>query len=46
MVPEFYTAYHRSGNPGPLIPILAHNREDLVSMVRLVARLREVCHAG
>jgi uncharacterized protein YprB with RNaseH-like and TPR domain len=46
MVPEFYTAYHRSGNPGPLLPILAHNREDLVSMVRLVARLREVCLAG
>lgn len=46
MVPEFYTAYHRTGNPGPLVPILAHNREDLVSMVRLVARLREVCHGG
>lgn len=46
MVPEFYTAYHRSGNPGPLVPILAHNREDLLSMVRLVSRLREVCHAG
>lgn len=46
MVPEFYTAYHRTGNPGPLLPILAHNREDLISMVRLVARLREVCHAG
>jgi uncharacterized protein YprB with RNaseH-like and TPR domain len=46
MVPEFYTAYHRSGNPGPLIPIIAHNREDLVSMVRLVARLREVCYAS
>jgi uncharacterized protein YprB with RNaseH-like and TPR domain len=46
MVPEFYTAYHRTGNPGPLLPILAHNRDDLVSMVRLVARLREVCHAG
>lgn len=46
MVPEFYWAYYRSGNPGPLVPILAHNREDLVSMVRLVARLREVCLAG
>lgn len=46
MVPEFYTAYHRSGNPGPLLPILAHNREDLVSMVRLVTHLREVCCAG
>ena len=46
MVPEFYTTYHRTGNPGPLVPILAHNREDLVSMVRLVARLREVCHVG
>lgn len=45
MVPEFYTAYCRTGNPGPLLPILAHNRSDLVSMVRLVALLRGVCHA-
>ncbi len=46
MVPEFYAAYQRTGNPGPLLPVLAHNREDLVSMVRIVARLREVCHAA
>ncbi len=46
MVPEFYTEYYRTGNPGPLVPILSHNREDLVSMVRLVTRLREVCHGS
>lgn len=46
MVPEFYAAFQRSGNPGPLLPILRHNREDLVSMVRIVAALREVCHAA
>ena len=46
MVPEFYAAFQRTGNPGPLLPILAHNREDLVSMVRIVAQLREVCHAA
>jgi uncharacterized protein YprB with RNaseH-like and TPR domain len=45
MVPEFYSAYLRTGSPGPLLPILSHNRKDLVSMVRLVARLREICHA-
>lgn len=46
MVPEFYAAFQRSGNPGPLLPIIHHNREDLVSMVRIVASLREACHAA
>ena len=42
----FNDHYHRTGNPGPLVPILSHNCEDLVSMVRLVTRLREVCHGS
>lgn len=46
MVPEFYAAFQRSGNPGPLLPVIAHNREDLVSMVRIVASLREACYAA
>jgi uncharacterized protein YprB with RNaseH-like and TPR domain len=36
MVPEFYESYHRSGNPGPLIPIVEHNREDIISLARLL----------
>ncbi len=46
MVPEFYAAFQRSGNPGPLVPVITHNRQDLVSMVHIVASLREACHAA
>ena len=41
MVPEFYEAYISTGNPGPLVPIVRHNRQDLVSLARLFALLRE-----
>lgn len=40
MVPEFYDAYQRTGNPGPLVPVVEHNRQDLVSLARLFAILR------
>lgn len=39
MVPEFYDAYQRTGNPGPLVPVLAHNRQDVISLVHLMAAL-------
>jgi len=35
MVPEFYEAYLRSGNCGPLVPVIEHNRQDVVSLARL-----------
>jgi uncharacterized protein len=35
MVPEFYHAYLASGNPGPLVPVVDHNRQDIVSLARL-----------
>ncbi|WP_214020060.1 ribonuclease H-like domain-containing protein [Methanoculleus sp.] len=40
MVPEFYDTYQRTGNPGPLVPVVEHNRQDLVSLARLFAVLR------
>jgi hypothetical protein len=40
MVPEFYNLYRRTGNPGPLVPVVEHNRQDLISLVRLFALLR------
>ncbi len=40
MVPEFYEAYLTTGNPGPLVPIVSHNRQDIVSLARLFALLR------
>lgn len=35
MIPEFYEAFLSSGNPGPLVPIVTHNRQDLISLARL-----------
>jgi uncharacterized protein YprB with RNaseH-like and TPR domain len=41
MVPEFYASYLETGNPGPLIPIVEHNRQDVVTLARLFQRLHE-----
>jgi len=41
MVPEFYERYLRSGNAGPLVPIVEHNRQDVISLALLFARLLE-----
>jgi uncharacterized protein YprB with RNaseH-like and TPR domain len=35
MVPEFYEKYLRTGNCGPLIPIVEHNKQDVVSLALL-----------
>ena len=39
LVPEFYEAYRRSGNCGPLVPILEHNRQDVISLALLFFHL-------
>ncbi|MFO7792200.1 MAG: ribonuclease H-like domain-containing protein [Candidatus Saliniplasma sp.] len=36
MVPQFYKIYLKKRNPGPLIPILEHNKEDIVSLAQLL----------
>jgi uncharacterized protein YprB with RNaseH-like and TPR domain len=41
MVPEFYETYLRSGNCGPLVPVVEHNRQDVVSLARLFFHLLE-----
>jgi len=41
LVPDFYNTYRESGNPGPLLPILAHNRQDLLSLIDLFHKLLE-----
>jgi len=41
MVPEFYATYLATGNAGPLVPIVAHNRQDLLTLARLFFYLRE-----
>ncbi len=41
LVPEFYETYMRSGNAGVLIPIIEHNRQDLVTLANIFSRLNE-----
>ncbi len=36
LVPHFYELFLRRKNPGPLIPIIGHNQQDIVSMVHLL----------
>ena len=44
MIPEFYEFYQKSRNPGPLVPIVTHNRQDLVTLARLFCLLQERWH--
>ncbi|MDD1703642.1 MAG: ribonuclease H-like domain-containing protein [Methanoregula sp.] len=39
MVPEFYETYMSTGNCGPLVPIVEHNRQDLISLALLFCHL-------
>jgi hypothetical protein len=41
MVPEFYETYLRTGNIGPLVPIVEHNRQDIHSLALLFFHLLE-----
>lgn len=41
LVPEFYVSYLKERNIGPLVAVIEHNRQDLISMVRLLSRLCE-----
>lgn len=39
MVPEFYETYLRTGNCGPLVPVVMHNRQDVLSLALLFFNL-------
>jgi len=39
MVPEFYETYLRTGNCGPLVPIIEHNKQDVISLALLFFHL-------
>jgi uncharacterized protein YprB with RNaseH-like and TPR domain len=39
MVPEFYETYLRTGNCGPLVPVVEHNKQDIVSLALLFFHL-------
>lgn len=40
-VPDFYRTYAKQNNVGPLVPIIDHNRQDLVTLARIFSKLRE-----
>jgi len=42
LVPEFYETYLRTQNIGPLVPIIEHNRQDLITLASIFSRLFDV----
>jgi uncharacterized protein YprB with RNaseH-like and TPR domain len=40
-VPDFYRTYIRHKNVGPLVPIINHNKQDLITLAKIFSRLRE-----
>jgi uncharacterized protein len=41
LVPHFYDTYLRTKNVGPLIPIVEHNKQDLITLASLFSKLYE-----
>ena len=41
LVPEFYETYMRTKNIGPIIPIIEHNKQDLVTLANIFSKLHE-----
>ncbi len=41
MVPEFYETYQKTKNPGPLVPVVGHNRQDVITLARLLSLFQE-----
>lgn len=40
-VPAFYKTYLKTGNIGPLIPIIEHNKLDVMTLAKILSRLYE-----
>lgn len=40
-VPAFYKTYLKTGNIGPLVPIVEHNKEDVITLAKILSRLQE-----
>ena len=41
LVPEFYQSYIKTGNVGPLVAIVEHNKQDLLTLATLFSELFE-----
>ncbi|MBN1165979.1 MAG: ribonuclease H-like domain-containing protein [Methanospirillaceae archaeon] len=44
MVPQWYETYLIEENPGPLIPIVYHNQQDIISLAKLFFYFRELAY--
>lgn len=40
-VPAFYKKYLQTGNIGPLIPIVEHNKQDVITLAKILSKLYE-----
>ncbi|MGB9837627.1 ribonuclease H-like domain-containing protein [Methanothermobacter sp.] len=38
-VPDYYHTYLSTGNPGPLVPVVEHNREDIINMALILSHI-------
>ena len=45
-IPARYFQYIRDGNPRPLVPVLEHNRLDLLTLATLTSRLLHLARGG
>ena len=43
-IPDIYFRYLRTGDASELVPVMAHNRQDMVSMAALLARACDACN--
>jgi hypothetical protein len=41
LVPDYYRTYLQEDNIGPLVPILEHNREDVLTLIRLLSLIQK-----
>ena len=41
LVPDFYKTYVKTQNIGPLVPIIEHNRQDIITLAMIFSKLHE-----
>lgn len=41
LVPSFYSTYRETKNVGPLIPVIEHNKQDMITLAHIFSRLHE-----
>lgn len=41
LVPDFYKTYAKTQNVGPLVPIIEHNKQDVITLAMIFSRLHD-----